>query len=571
MRQRRGNRFKDDIRRTFIVYAFIPIFIITAASYILGFNLWNKTIVHKTNTNHNVMRDKIETTLAALEEETTRLIEQDTFYKTLYDTKEKIKIYHQIYQFTNKLDEKVDFYIIDNNMEVLVASRMKALNFVPQNPDISWGITKRMKENPYRTIYECNKNVQGDTYRASLIIGKAIEEKGEVQGYILFEIDSKEFIRSVGLSEAQIVVTDAYDTIWIETTPLYSTQFGKIKQAFHLQNGYIKADKEKYYIKSEKLKDSNLMIYSISSISAATHIFLYVGGLLIIILTMLTGAIFIAANKIVAQKTKMIDSIVEVFQEVERGNLGMSLDTSQYEEFRVIGKAYNLMIKSINNLMDKNEEIARQTVVAEIKQLESQFNPHFLFNTLEHIKYMAKLQPDAASKMIVSLSHILRYSINANIRYVTIEEDLNYTTSYLRIQKYRFSNRFNYMIDIPEEAKMCIVPKLILQPIIENAIKYGFGQKDTLEVRLKILLREEQVVVVIYDDGIGMSKEKLQQVKRILEGLEQGNHMGLYNVHRRITLMYGEDYGLEVRSEDGHGTVVKMTLPIKMERGEEND
>lgn len=178
--------------------------------------------------------------------------------------------------------------------------------------------------------------------------------------------------------------------------------------------------------------------------------------------------------------------MVEAFQEVQAGNLDVTLHIKSYEEFEIIGESYNLMLSSIKDLIASNEEKIRQTSIAEIKQLESQFNPHFLFNTLEHIRYMTKLEPEAVNKMIVSLSSILRYSINNTILDVTIAEDLEYTKSYLLIQKYRFHERFNYTVYMERGTEDCIIPKLIFQPIIENAIKYGFGDKEKLMVRMKI-------------------------------------------------------------------------------------
>lgn len=279
------------------------------------------------------------------------------------------------------------------------------------------------------------------------------------------------------------------------------------------------------------------------------------GGLII---TML-----IVAKEITREKTKIIDKVVEAFEKVQKGNLEEELCIKSYDEFEVIGKSYNLMLTSIKKLIDINEQKIKQASLAEIKQLESQFNPHFLFNTLEHIRYMAKLDADAASKMIVSLSTLLRYSINNGILDVTMKEDIEYTKCYLLIQQYRFGERFHYHIYIERDVENCIVPKLIVQPIIENAIKYGFGDRDELTVKIKASFLADDLVIVIYDDGIGMQENLLNELKDMLKKeVNPSNHIGLYNVHKRIQLMYGKAYGIDIKSEVNEGTVVKIILPI---------
>jgi len=215
-------------------------------------------------------------------------------------------------------------------------------------------------------------------------------------------------------------------------------------------------------------------------------------------------------------------------------------------------------------------EEARQKAAAEVRQLESQFNPHFLFNTLETIKYMISLDPKAALKMITSLSALLRYSIGNHRAAVPLSEDLSYTQNYLLIQKYRFGERFEYDVALDPETANCLVPKLVIQPFIENALKYGFGARTKLTVRIRASLLDGSLVVVIYDDGPGMDPKQLDEIRRMLEGEHnETEHIGLYNVHRRIRLMYGEPYGLVVQSEPDAGTVIRIVMPVNRTEAQE--
>ena len=146
---------------------------------------------------------------------------------------------------------------------------------------------------------------------------------------------------------------------------------------------------------------------------------------------------------------------------------------------------------------------------------------------------------------------------------VTIMEDIGYTNHYLEILEARFKERFCYHIDIRQDTEDCIIPKLLFQPIIENAVKYGFGDRERLTVMVTSRIREGNLIIAIYNDGVGMEEDEL---KRLSDSLNEQNNLenklGLYNIHRRIHLMYGPSYGLEIRSEKENGTVVKICLPV---------
>lgn len=201
-------------------------------------------------------------------------------------------------------------------------------------------------------------------------------------------------------------------------------------------------------------------------------------------------------------------------------------------------------------------------MLAEVKQLESQFNPHFLYNTLETIRCMVKLSPHEVDKIIVNLSALLRYSIDNTTKTVPLGEDIQHTKNYLEILKYRFNQKFDYEIYIEEDALDSIVPKLLIQPLIENAIKHGFEGRDHLTVRIKARFFGEQLVIVIYDDGVGMGEDKVNRIKAMLkDDANETVNIGLYNVSRRIQLMYGKEYGLDIMSEKCAGTTIRISIP----------
>ena len=211
----------------------------------------------------------------------------------------------------------------------------------------------------------------------------------------------------------------------------------------------------------------------------------------------------------------------------------------------------------------------------EIKTLQSQINPHFLYNTLETIRGKALIEGvDEVANMAEALGKLFRYSINKYDDVATLEEELYHLENYLLIQQYRFNDKFNIKKEIPsDEAVLSVLmPKMTIQPIIENAIFHGLETKvgrGTISIRAR--QTESRVIVTIGDDGVGISEEMLSQINHQLrhpdeaaaESSPQGMGIALANVNKRIKLFCGENYGLTIYSTLGMGTDVELVIPLR--------
>ena len=206
----------------------------------------------------------------------------------------------------------------------------------------------------------------------------------------------------------------------------------------------------------------------------------------------------------------------------------------------------------------------------ELKHLEEQFNPHFVFNVLETLRYEILIDGKKASEMVVAFANLLRYSINYGNTRVELQKDIEYINDYLLLQKMRYNRRLTYHIEIPEELLNCRVPKLLLQPVVENSLKYAGEQKKYIDIRIRALRQENALVLTVEDNGDGIDEERLEELRRRLY-LEQEDpaHIGLYNVHRTVRLLYGEPWGLEIRSRLHERTEVTIRLPADCEEDEE--
>ena len=220
------------------------------------------------------------------------------------------------------------------------------------------------------------------------------------------------------------------------------------------------------------------------------------------------------------------------------------------------------MIQKINSLIQTVYQAELLKKEAEYAALQAQINPHFLYNTLDTICWQAKLKNNEdIFETTYSLSRLLRASMSNKDPFVTVKQELDYVHDYIRIQKARYRQRISVSVKVEKEVESVRIPKLILQPIVENAFVHGLeekGESGVLSVRGILNQEEETVTFVIKDDGVGMTEE---QIESVYSQKEKG--FGLHSVHKRIQILYGEAYGLKILSEPGRGTTVILRVPIE--------
>lgn len=559
--------FKDDIRKTFTIYALIPVIIITFSSYMLSFFMWYRTVIRQNYDINSEISVMVESIISSYIEEAFSISEQDNIVKNINSSDTSL-IYQRLYNFVNSKDIGCNFFIFDNDMNPIIASTRNIPEYALKENMFSWGLTRRMYDTPNQAIIERPSYYSNS--KQVLSIGKAIIKDGRISGYITFDLFEEDLSRIISRNfSVDAAITDKYTNVVSTTNELITNKFRKINDSFKGKPGFVKSASDNYYMVKSQILDGNISIYTITSVGYITSIFILVGVLLIILFITLALLMYSSARKIADSKTRVIDEIIAGINNVQNGNLDTCLNINTQDEFQIIAESYNKMLINIKNLIEVNKEKARQNVLSEIKQLESQFDPHFLFNTLETIRCMYIMDPSSVDKVILSLSALLRYSINNNIHHLTLGEDIEYTKNYLQIQKYRFGKRFNYSIDVGEGAEHCIVPKLIIQPIIENAIKYGFGDRQELAVDIQAGFVRDKLVIEISDNGVGMAADQFEMIQKLLAQEENdSSYIGLFNVHRRIQLMYGSDYGLKMQLRENSGIVVSLVLPIN--RSDEN-
>ena len=334
------------------------------------------------------------------------------------------------------------------------------------------------------------------------------------------------------------------------------------------------SDEKNYKIRSEDgldtycitIKNLNDQIYINVLISENNVSYLVLFKVMFYILILSVCISFGITNYIVSD----IDKLSIRINQVNDGNYKCKKMKLSNIEIAELYESFESMISKIDFLVNNQLRLEIAEKEAQFKSMQAQISPHFLYNALENLNCTLLVKEEyEMSEMVCNVSEILRYSISDYKRLVKISTELTYLEYYLKVQKVRFEEKFDYKIDIADDVKNCYIPKLLVQPILENAFKHGIGDCGEQNIiSVKASRYDDGIQIVVADDGAGIENSKLLEINNILHGTISSNSIGLKNVNDRIKLIYGSKYGLTVESEDNSGCVIKINIGIREEINE---
>lgn len=265
--------------------------------------------------------------------------------------------------------------------------------------------------------------------------------------------------------------------------------------------------------------------------------------------------------------TNPLYKLIYLMGKVEKGHLDVRFNSKYEDDIGILGKRFNKMLQKLKNLIQDSYEKQLRIRDSELKALRSQINPHFLYNTLDTVNWLARLKnANDISRIVVSLSEILKYSINEDDELVTIEKDLKQLTNYLTIQEFRYRDKFDVHMSIDNEAMNGLLPPLLIQPLVENAIVHGLENKiNKGNIYITIKRLERQIELTIEDDGVGMNEQIVKKINKEPEDKAFSTDLGvgMENVRKRLFLHYGHDHEWVLKSAPSEGTFIKITVPYK--------
>ena len=440
--------FQENIRNTFISYAIIPSLILVCLAMLLFYWSWNYSIIHYNRQDN----EQITHTLEAIENTWSTEVSNLCDLAKDEPTQKITDIYEIIYAAdrSNRCSSQV--YLLDDKGALIWNVEDADMDFLLQPEYQQWGILRMIRQQP-ETL---STYIQNDF----LCMGQGIlDENGKFLGYLVVGIPGRECADILSGINRKYAITDEMGWIYLSNSTEYlSDEMGRFLWFDKKQDGFFTENNQHFYLTQNYILSGQIGVYTMTDTVPKVHIMWWMILMIVVIFAIIGIVTYYSTRKVSAKYTQDVKLLADAFTSVENGEWNTSLTMDSTLEFQVIGKAFNKMIDSMHKQMEENKELALHAAFAQVKQLESQFNPHFLFNTLDNIRFMIHIDANAADKMITSLSKLLRYSIHDSGEEISVKEDMENIQSYFNILQIRYNKRFAYEVNIEESILDCMIP-----------------------------------------------------------------------------------------------------------------
>lgn len=403
-------------------------------------------------------------------------------------------------------------------------------------------------------------------------LAKAVQdpETGEVLGVILLDIRHdiiQSSINGVTIGEKGFVfVMDQEDNIVY--TPVNGIVYRvNPKWVKAMEPMSVQIQGGSYQIRSELSPYTGwrtVGVFSMDEVMSSVNTIVYILFTCVIISLVL---VVIVSFKFSRTLTNPIFKLKRLMKQAESGDLTVRFNFEHNDEIGELGQSFNHMIARIDQLIQMVYVEQENKRTAEMKSLQEQIKPHFLYNTLDTISWMARdYDAEDIVRLVDALTNMFRIGLSHGKDIITVKEEITHVSNYLYIQKIRYKDKLNYVIHVDESLYAVEVPKLILQPLVENAIYHGVkAKRGGGTITITGVPEGENLVFTVQDDGAGMLQEKVEELNRRMSErsvLDEQKSFGLFYIRERIQLCYGKGYGVHVESTLGEGTRVTITLPL---------
>ena len=262
-----------------------------------------------------------------------------------------------------------------------------------------------------------------------------------------------------------------------------------------------------------------------------------------------------------------VNDLSAAMGEVERGEFDVRLATKREDELGRLAGSFNHMVAEYKDYLDRSVQRQKELNDAQLRMMQAQLNPHFLYNTLDSVKWMAVTSGERQiADLATDLADLLRAAISAD-EFITLEKELELVERYVEIQLVRFGDRFTCEVDAPERYRSCLLPKLVLQPIVENAIIHGVAEREDGYIKLTATEQGGDLLIFVCDNGCGMPQALVEQLNAGDLHIA-GGHLGLNNVNSILRLHYGPQYGISASATENEGSRVCLRLPLERKGGQ---
>lgn len=497
----------------------------------------------------------IDSALDTVDGVTAKLVGSSVIRSALHRGRESDLLYQLMYCETENLNGFASIDVYDSDGARIYAG---SLDSESGSLPVYWGVL--------RAAREC----EGQTMQANgadgLVIARAVYgSDGEVSGYVLVRIPQGGFGALLGGSFGEQNDVFLLDGTWrqiycsdsIRADETISSLRAQLLSGAALGGGdynvYLRQSPDTGFtlaLRQPKVYTREVMATVYSTCAAM--------GILCLLLGLL------CAWLLSRYLSKPVNELDEAMKRVEKGDYAAELSSDREDEMGRLTASFNRMTREYRQNLERSVQRERELNETELSMMQAQLNPHFLYNTLDSIKWLGVTNgvPQVAA-VASGLAVLLRAGISGD-RLITLERELELLEKYLDIQSLRFEDRFAWEIDVDERFQHCIVPKLILQPLVENSIIHGVANMDDGYIKLSAREKSGTLILSVQDNGVGIPQDVLDWLNDPDRDVP-GGHLGLKNVDRIVRLYYGGDYGISAYSAVGEGSRVELRLPMNKE------
>ena len=569
---------------TYCILLIIPILIISSYAYAKLSNIITDNFLNSASESFEQSLDYMNYTVYKIFDTSNTIVVNSTVTDILIRDVETYALTDQIYDFSklqsylcsfeNNLDiKKINLYINDGfiysseNVNFFKASSLEKTKaedcILRTNARFIWGPMWYLNESTVNDTLFLLKSIKNPDDLSEDIGFLRIDFRKSIIQDIIDKINPLDDVFSFVINSDNKIIASSRDL-----KDLYdnsSIDLELIKSAAQFSNQLTTFDDGKFYLQSAAIDKTDwYMVNVLPKSSILSTIKTQRNYLFIIVILTIIMAI-ILADYLVKVINKRLFQVIDGMRQVPNGHLNNYIENDSSDEVGELIDNYNYMISKMSVLIDEQYKLGKEVKNAELKALQSQINPHFLYNTLDMINWMAQKNMNKEISIAVkNLAKFYKLSLNKGKDIVTIKDEVEHSKLYVNLQNMRYDNRITLITKLDESLMNCSIPKITFQPIIENSINHGILGRgmENGSILISGYISQNNLIIQISDDGIGIEKEVLPLILKENNLQTKGSGYGLKNINQRIKLLYGESYGLSFTSNYGFGTTVEITLPV---------
>lgn len=480
------------------------------------------------------------------------------------DSWSRSKIYLQFYREVTDYREYAQFDLYNKNgVCIYTTAQGSARTDLP----VYWGILKAVSDSEETLVLRrAETNDSGVLMYAA---GKLLGKGDTLEGYIVISMRAENFEKVIydrGNSKAEIAILDPYWRTIYDSGNLQTDQIRQELMGGHKLLGVYRAGE----LLIQPLGESGLYTVMACPSVFSREVLSSMYRVLTVMLTISVILCVIVAAQVGRNMTRPIERMNTAMRTLQEGDLTVRIASDREDELGQMSRNFNIMANELEQSVQDKVEKQKELNASHIAMMQAQLNPHFLYNTLDTMKWVAKANhiPEIAT-MAAGLAKILRTSISKR-QFIYLKEELELVNCYVDIQKIRFNDKFSYSVEVEEGLEECVIPKLIIQPIVENSVLHGLKESEEGNILVRITEREDVLWIEVTDDGCGAPEDRMDAINHRRQEQLVG-HIGVSNVDTIIRLTYGEEYGIhmeridEMGEREGkvHGTKVTLRLPVR--------